>query len=72
VQTLDAAPQCSYGSYTVTMEVMVVCTKGLCSFYSYEESYHTSSCGACPAPEQAVRPCPGSRCGAARGHASEG
>src|SRR5439155_2064053 len=31
VQTLDAAPQYSYGSYNVNMSATVFCTKELCS-----------------------------------------
>jgi len=37
------------------MEVTVVCTNDLCSFCSHEESYHTPSCGACPAPAYGTR-----------------
>jgi hypothetical protein len=42
------------------MGVTVFCTKALCSFSSWEESYHTSSCGVCPVPVLAIlhRPSP--------------
>src|SRR5262249_2302335 len=65
VQTLDAAPQYSYGSYNVNMNVAGYCTNDLCSF-SWEESYHTPFCGPCPGPVLAILHRHSPRCGAAR------
>jgi len=67
VQTLDAAPQYSYDSYNVNMAVTVFCTNDLCSFSSWEESYHTPFCGACPVPVLAILHRPSPWCSAARG-----
>jgi len=48
------------------MDVIVFCINELCSFSSWEESYHTSSCGACPVPVLAILHRPSPECSAAR------
>jgi hypothetical protein len=49
------------------MAVTVFCPNDLCSFSSWEESYHTPFCGACPVPVLAILHRPNPRCSAARG-----
>src|SRR4029453_17058103 len=40
------------------MDLTVDCINNLCSFSSWEESYHTPSCGACPVPVLKIPHCP--------------